>query len=293
MKTEKKRKKIMTMRRRRGLEALMFLSPWLIGTCVLFIYPIFSSVKLSFSEIVRLRGFVMEWVGLENYEYIFAYDINFMPTFLEVVKDTLINTPLTLVFSMVIAMLINRPVFGRGFFRSCFFLPVLLGSGYVMAQLLSIGATGSVGVGIEVPPLLQELLGSSIVSFVQAFLDRITVVLWKSGVQILLFLAGLQGISSSLYEAAKCDGATQWEMFWKITLPSIAPIVLLNFVYSLVTYFASSDNELVQYIIDEVFTETQFGRGAAMGWVYFAFVFLLCGFVFLMARVISSKSERE
>ena len=208
-----KKKHTMTMQKRNNLEALMFLSPWIIGTCVFFINALVSSIRLSFSEIVQLRGFVMEWIGFDNFEHIFMYDINFMPTFLSVVTDTLINTPLVLVFSLIIAMLINQPVPGKGFFRTCFFIPVLLGSGYVMSQLLEIDATGSVGVGIALPQVLQEMLGTTIVSVVQPFLDRITLILWNSGVQIILFLAGLQGISSSLYEAAKCDGATQWEMF--------------------------------------------------------------------------------
>ena len=270
-----KKKHTMTMQKRNNLEALMFLSPWIIGTCVFFINALVSSIRLSFSEIVQLRGFVMEWIGFDNFEHIFMYDINFMPTFL----------------SVVTAMLINQPVPGKGFFRTCFFIPVLLGSGYVMSQLLEIDATGSVGVGIALPQVLQEMLGTTIVSVVQPFLDRITLILWNSGVQIILFLAGLQGISSSLYEAAKCDGATQWEMFWKITLPMISPIILLNFVYTMVMYFTSSDNALVAYILDQVFENTQFSRGAAMGWVYFLFVFVLCGVVFGVVKLGSKANE--
>lgn len=208
------------------------------------------------------------------------------------VRDTLINTPLTLVFSLIIAMLINRPMVGRGFFRTAFFLPVLLGSGYVMDQLLQIGATGEVGVGIALPAMLEGVLGATLSGVIQAFLDRITLILWKSGVQILLFLAGLQGISSSLYEAARCDGATQWEMFWKVTLPMISPIILLNFVYSMVSYFASSDNALIEYALKQVFTNKQFEKGAAMGWMYLAFVFVLCGVVFGIAGLLSKKEER-
>lgn len=288
----KQKRKFITMERRRVLEAYMFISPWLIGTAVFFVNAIISSIRLSFSDIVQLKGFVMEYVGLANYEHIFMFDINFMPTFVEVVIDTLVNTPLTLVFSLIIAMLINRNVPGRGFFRTTFFLPVLLGSGYVMEQLLQIDATGAVGVGITLPAMFQGMLGSTFAPLIQTVLDRITVVLWKSGVQIILFLAGLQGISSSLYEAAKCDGATQWEVFWKITLPMISPIILLNFVYTMVTYFTAADNALVKYIIKQVFTNKQFARGAAMGWVYFAFAFVMCGAVFAIAALLSKREER-
>lgn len=138
------------------------------------------------------------------------------------------------------------------------------------------------------------MLGPVISSVVQSFLDRITIVLWKSGVQIILFLAGLQGISTSYYEAARCDGATEWEMFWKITLPMISPVILLNFIYTMVSYFSSSDNALVEYILNQVFKNTQFGTGAAMGWVYFLFTFLLCAVVFvIMQRRVVNVGERE
>ena len=188
-------------------------------------------------KITSFKGLLTEWVGLKNYEYIFFYDINFIPTFLQVVYDTLLNTPLCMVFSLVIAILINRKMVGRGFFRTAFFIPVLLGSGYIMKQLLGMGVDGTtITTGIMVPKLISDLLGVSITTVVQGFLDRITVVLWKSGVQIVLFLAGLQGISGPLYEAARVDGATEWEMFWKITLPMITPIILMNIVYTIVAF---------------------------------------------------------
>lgn len=289
-----KKKKRLTMQGRKTLEAFMFLSPWLIGTVLFFVLAIISSVRLSFSEITQIKGFVMKWVGFDNYKNIFLWDIKFVPIFLTVIKDTLINTPITLVFSLLIAILINRPVVGRGFFRTAFFIPVLLGSGFVMNQLLGIDSAGGVGIGIVIPDGIVSMLGPMISTVVQSFLDRITIVLWKSGVQILLFLAGLQGISSSLYEAAKCDGATEWEMFWKITLPMISPVILLNFIYTMVSYFSSSDNALVEYILFTVFKNTQFGRGAAMGWVYFLFIFVLCGIVFLfMKKRVFNIGEKE
>lgn len=273
----KRRKIRITSKIRRGVEAFAFLIPWLAGFSLFFIYPIFVSVRLSFSEITKFKGFIMEFVGLENYHYVFLYDTNFVPTFLEVMYDTLLNTPISLVFSLLIAILINRKMVARGFFRTVFFIPVLLGSGYVMKQLLGLGAdTTSITSGIMVPEQMLDLLGPTFAPYVQAVLDRITIVFWKSGVQIVLFLAGLQGISSSLYEAARVDGATQWEMFWKITLPMISPVILLNFVYTMVAFFTASDNALVDYILQQNFKNQQFEYGAAMGWIYFVFTFTIC-----------------
>ncbi len=263
--------------RRRSLEAYIFLIPWLIGLCLFFLHPIFVSIRLAFSDITEFKGLKTTWVGLENFQYIFFYDINFVPKFLQVVYDTLINTPLCMVFSLVIAILINRKMVGRGFFRTAFFIPVLLGTGYIMKQLLGMGTDGTtITTGILVPELIANLLGPAVTEVVQGFLDRITVVLWKSGVQIVLFLAGLQGISGSLYEAARVDGATEWEMFWKITLPMISPVILMNVVYTIVSFFTDTTNQLVDYIYKMNFTNQQFEYAAAMSWIYFAFALLLC-----------------
>ncbi|MBR3108471.1 MAG: sugar ABC transporter permease [Clostridia bacterium] len=271
--------------RKRSLEAYIFLVPWLIGVCLFFAYPIFVSVRLAFSDIVEFKGLKTAWVGLENFQYIFFYDINFVPHFLKVVLDTLVNTPLCIVFSLVIAILINRKMVGRGFFRTAFFIPVLLGTGYIMKQLLGMGVDGmTITTGIAVPKLIAELLGPSITDVVQGFLDRITVVLWKSGVQIVLFLAGLQGISGSLYEAAKVDGATEWEMFWKITLPMISPVIMMNIVYTIVSFFTDTTNPLVDYIYKMNFTNQQFEYAAAMSWVYFIFALILCLTSILLMR---------
>ena len=273
-----RRPRFFTMERRRSLEALIFLTPWLVGLCLFFLGPIFTSIRLSFSEIVKMNGFQMGFVGLENYQHIFFYDLNFVPMFLQTVTDTLLNTPICIVFSLVIAILINRPMKGRGFFRAAFFIPVLLGAGYVMKQMLGMGADGTtITTGIVVPELISELLGHQLTEFLQGVLDRITVVLWKSGVQIVLFLAGLQGISTSLYEAARVDGATEWEMFWKITLPMISPVILMNLVYTIVAFFTDATNPIIDYIYEMSFTNQQYGYGAAMSWVYFAFALLMCG----------------
>lgn len=280
-------RKKLNMQQKRILEALMFISPWIVGTLIFFINPLIQSIRLSFSKIVKLKGFVMEWAGLANYEKAFLWDVNFIPMFINTVKNTLINTPITLVFSLFIAILINKDIKFRGFFRTIFFLPVLLGTGFVMKQLLGLGFDAgamSVAKGIMVPESLALYLGPTFTNAIDMFLSVITVVLWKSGVQIVLFLAGLQGISVSLYEAARCDGATEWEMFWKITLPMISPVILLNFIYTIIDSFTDSNNPIVEYIIDASFRKNQFEYGAAMGWVYFLFIFVVCMAVFFIMR---------
>ncbi|MNC42495.1 Inner membrane ABC transporter permease protein YcjO [compost metagenome] len=108
--------------------------------------------------------------------------------------------------------------------------------------------------------------------------------MWDSGVQILIFLAGLQTISVSLYEAAKCDGATAWESFWKVTFPMIMPMMLVNTLFSIVSSFTKADNQIMSHILNVVFKNNDFGYGSAMGWIYFVFIFIILGIVFMLFR---------
>lgn len=280
------KKKGMTMRTRKTLEGLMFISPWLIGVILFFIYPILVSLRLSFSHLDNVAGLQMTFNGLDNYRYLIEQDTNYIANFASSVKSTIINTPITLVFSLIIAMLINRDIKGRGFFRTVFFIPVLLGTGYIMQQLLGTGAGDVVTNSVDgiVTGVLMKALGATFAGYVQIFLSTITVVLWKSGVQIILFLAGLQGIGASLYEAARCDGATEWENFWKITLPIISPIILLNFVYSMIDQFTDSSNAIISNINHAILEEALLDRGAAMAWMYFAFTMVVCAIVLLIMR---------
>lgn len=274
----KNNKKGMSMRQRRTLEGLMFITPWIIGAILFFVYPIFVSLRLSFSTLDNVAGLKMHWSGLKNYDWLLHTSKDYIPNFLTTVRSTLINTPITLVFSLFIAMLVNRDIKGRGFFRTVFFIPVLLGTGYVMQQLLGTGVGDVVTNSVDsvVTGTLMKAIGPSFAGFVQTFLSTITVVLWKSGVQIILFLAGLQGIPGSLYEASRCDGATEWENFWKITLPIVSPIILLNFIYTMIDSFTDSSNAIISSVNHQILREQALDKGAAMGWMYFAFTFVVC-----------------
>lgn len=295
MKKMGKHKK-MSLQKRRTLEGLMFVSPWILGALLFFLYPVFFSLRLSFSEIVSMKGFQLGWVGLKNYKSMLFYNVIYIPRFLATMKQTLWDIPIILVFSLFIAILINQNIKARGFFRTAFFIPVLLGTGYVMQYLLEINmgnvVSGGVGDSLFTDGILN-VLGPSISSLVRDFMGRLTVALWKSGVQIILFLSGLQGIPNSIYEAAKCDGATAWESFWKITLPIISPIILLNFVYTMIESFTDTNNKLMYVILDR-FAHARYDEGAAMGWFYFLFTFLLCGIaLFIMNRLVYNIGEKE
>jgi ABC-type sugar transport system permease subunit len=281
---------LLSMRGRRIRDGYLFVLPWIIGCIFFFAGPILLSIRLSFSTLVKVTGFQMKWLGLGNYMRAFVYDVDFIPMFLEVVKNMFINTPLIVIFSLFIAMLLNRDIRLRGLFRVVFFFPVLLGAGYVMQQLLGYGVdqeSMEVARGMLLPKEVLIYFGPRVSGLIQLFMDRFTIILWKSGVQILLFLSGLQGISPSLYEAARCDSATEWEMFWKITLPMVSPVILLNVVYTIIDSFTDSANPIIDFIHQTAFEKTQFEYAAAVGWIYFIFILLVLGMTFgIMKRYI-------
>lgn len=287
--------KRMTFKRREALYGFLFISPFLIGTVLLFAFPIYRSFHLSFSQIVNVTTYKLKSVGLLNYRKALFEDTSFVPMFLNITKTTLINTPLINIFAIFVAILLNRKMKGRAVFRAIIFLPVMLGSGFIMQQLLGQNVDKNameMARGILLPEQVRLSLGPAVVSAVEVFLNSITLIMWKSGVQILIYLAGLQGISVSLYEAARVDSATSWEMFWLITLPMLSPMILLNMIYTIIDSFTDSSSALVNYILDMGFTRGNFELSAAFSWIYFGFILLLIGVVFLLLwRFVKKVSE--
>lgn len=278
----------MSFSKRKSLTGYIFVGPWLLIGIAMLIYPFVFSLFLSFSELKNMDFSNFRFVGFENYKKAFVTDINFIPYFLNTISDTLINLPMIIITSLLLAILVSRDIKGQGFFRTVFFLPVLLGTGFIMNQLLGQGVDESsmeVARGILMPEIVREYLGPEATEIIGQFFSRITMVLWKSGVQIIITLAGIQGISTSLYEAARVDGATEWEMFWKITLPMITPVLLLSTVYTIVASTVE-DSQVVNYIVQTAFhgTVVQFEFSAAMGWIYFLFILALVGIVFAVMK---------
>ena len=264
----------------------IFLAPWMFATVFLLIYPIIFSLSLSFSDIKNYITYNLDFIGTENYREAFTVDDTFLPMLLTSISDMLMNTPMIMVFSLLVAVMLDRDIKFKGVFRLIFFLPVLLGTGYVMNQLLAQDVQNDsmeIARGLLLPESVQLYVGPKVTGYVTEFFNRITLVMWKSGVPIVLTLSGLQGISTSLYEASRIDGASELEIFWKITLPMITPILLLDAVYIIISY-AMDDSSLLNYIVQQAFSKTRFEYAAAMGWIYFALVLGLLGIVFLILR---------
>ena len=293
----KRRKWRLKAAHRRVVEAYVFVAPMIVGTAAFFIFPLFLSLRLSFGRMVRMTGMVIEWAGFANFQRAFLEDIDFLPRFWSTALLALRNLPLVIVFSLIIAILINKKIKFRGFFRTVFFLPFLIGNGYVLQQLMIQGVDGEIlqssGI-LSAVTYVEALMPPVIASVVGTFTGLIVGILWSSGVQILLFLAGLQGISNSIYEAARIDSANEWDCFWHITLPLISPIILLNMIYTLVDQFTFIRNALVVTIRNYMFDSFQFEYATAMGWIYFLFILALVGLIFLiMKRFVFTMDTNE
>lgn len=266
--------------RRDRLHGLLFISPWIVGFLVLGMYPFFYSFYLSLhrSRYTGL-GLVLEPLGLENYRTLLFNPDNtvFIDRVLDFVIESLFVIPLVVIMAFLLAMLINREIRGRLFFRVIYFFPVIISSGAIFNRIRSQGAMTSF---ISYSILESMFLGVAppwvIRSILYSFTQMISI-LWYAGVPMLIFLAGLQKRDLSLYEAAKIDGASNWECFWKITVPLIMPMFTINIVY-ITIYLGTVEHNAIIQMIDNAIGVQGYGYSSAMAWIYALVLLLLIGF---------------
>ncbi len=273
--------------------AYLFLLPWLAGIAIFVAWPLLASLYYSFCQVdITATGRVSTFIGWGNYQNIWLKDIYFIKRVLNFLLTTVLQLPIIVVFALLIALLLNSGIRCKGLFRTIFFLPVIVVSGPIINELSSQGAT-------TIPMVEQQGLTQAVAAVLPAWLaepvallfSQLIIILWYSGIQILLFLAALQKMDLNMLEAARIDGATGWEIFWKITLPAIRPMILLAAVYTLV-FLANSDGNDVIYLISGSMLDPQRGYGfaSAMAWLHTLIVLILLLAVFLLLRERSPRS---
>jgi len=245
----------MKIRTREALQGLAFISPWLIGFLIFTLVPLVRTFWLSLNEVrVTAGGIRTFFVELRNYKDAFLTDVTFSGMLIDYALQMAVYIPVIISFSMAVALLLNLKIRGQGLFRTIFFLPVIISSGPVLAELADKGAMTFEGltkldflVNLQttLPPSIARLLAFAVGSFI--------VILWFSGVQILIYLASLQKIDRSMYEAARIDGASGWQILWKLTIPSLIPITFINIVYTIVTVSTFSTNAVIQKIQTDMY----------------------------------------
>ncbi|MCE5171639.1 sugar ABC transporter permease [Paenibacillus profundus] len=268
----------LTNKRRKALIGLTFVSPWIVGFLIFTMYPMLHSMFLSFHRVkITPTGIKTTYVGFENYKYAIFSDPAFVEKVLKYLQEMALNVPIIVVFSLIIALLINQKIKFRGLFRTIFFLPVIITSGPVINELLNQGATSIPNIEqYGLFTMIENSLNPVIAEPIMYLFKQIIMVLWFSGVQILIFLAGLQKVDQSIYEAARIDGASSWEIFWKVTLPDLMPLVIVNVIYTIVYVSTFALNEIIILIKNNMFsTITGFGYATAVAWVYFIIIMLM------------------
>jgi len=293
-------KKLLNRAKRQNLIGWSFMSLWAIGFLVFTMYPIFTSFYYSLSHVtLDGNGIIVSFAWFDNYKLIFTSPDGF--SFLRAVSDfaieVLFKVPIITVFAIIIAVMLNQPMKGRGFFRAIYFLPVIIASGPVINQLINQGAATI--------PLLDQM---GIVSFINStfneslarpianIFSQLIVILWFSGVQILLFIAALQKIDKATYEAAMIDGAGPWESFWKITIPALKSMVLVSVIFTIINLATFSENAAIQLLKSNMFnTEAGFGYGftSAMAWLYFVALAMILGISALVLGTFSKGRGRR
>ena len=294
------------LKKSRGIEELkarwgfMFILPWLVGLIVFFFIPIVQSIIYSFSS-VNAIGEWLGWKGFEHYDYLLNKAPDYTTWLTDSLSDLAYSMPIILVLSLILAMMLNQKFRGRLFFRALYFLPVIIASGYVMKMIFTttdeslteMGTSAGMSSGlITVEDLTTSFnFSKEIAEFVSTAINDIFNLIWSCGIQIVLFLSGLQSIPASLYEASRVEGATKWEEFWFITFPMLSRITLLVGVFTMVELFTNERNPLIAEVYKKI-RGTQYDESSAMIWFYFIIVAAIMGIVmFLFNKFIMKRYE--
>lgn len=275
---EKKRKLSLTYESRNTLWGVVFLSPWIIGTLLFFVYPVIESFILVFCDVkFEPSGMVRKFTGLENIKNVFFRDVFPLQCIVNSLKSIGINLVIVMAISILIALLLNQEFKGRAFARTAFALPVIIGTGilikifkgdlFVQAGNLA-NATDTVFQGDAISQiLLQAGLPLTVIESIVGIVNGVVDLIWRCGVEILLFLSGLQSIPTYLYEVCDIDGATSWQKFWLITFPLMTPFILLNAIYIIIDTATYYDN-LVMLEVGWKFDALMYGYANTLSFAY-------------------------
>ncbi|WP_372635986.1 carbohydrate ABC transporter permease [Cohnella sp.] len=273
----------------------LFILPWMIGFVAFVAFPIGWSLWNSFNQVfITSEGFKYTWVGLSNFRRMLVENNAYPIILITYLQEVLLIIPLILIFSFFVSLLLNEKFPGRGWMRALFFLPVIFATGQVIMELFVQGAG-------ELPfmeqynldVILRQYFNESTANMLLGVLGKAVIILWYSGVQILIFIAGFQTIPKTVYEAVRVDGASPWESFWKITFPGMLPFIGLNAVYTIVDLFTFPFNPVLEIVRNNMFSPTTgYGYASAMAWLYFAIVLVLLGItMWLTYRATKGRGE--
>ncbi len=314
--TKLKRRKHASLDARKARAGYVFVAPFIIGVILVYLPILLDSIWFSFLKPtnVAVDGAMVEVyksVGFQYYVEAITENTTFVKNLLAALQELIFEVPAVIIFSLFIAVVLNQKMLGRAVFRAIFFVPVIISTGvietinYNQSQLMGdLTESGGVDTGagdggassiisvLDVEKLFGEMkVGAELVQYVVEIVNNVYNIINYSGVQMLIFLAGLQSISPAIYEACQIEGATGWETFWKITFPMISPMILVNAVYSVINAFTRSTNPVMMYI--ETLGSAEYNKASAMAWLYFIVVMLIIAAVAAIASTFIFYQRRD
>jgi oligogalacturonide transport system permease protein len=279
-------------KRRYNWVGFLYIAPWMIGFIIFQLYPFISSLYYSLTDLSLFK--TPEFIGLKNFVTMFTLD----QTFLQSLKVTFIYVlyavPTKIVFSLIVALILNQKIRGINFYRTIYYLPSILGGSVTLAILwrtlfMNVGIVNKFLSYFHVGPV--QWLGPGLALFT---VSMITV--WQFGSSMVLFLAGLKQIPGELYEAAKVDGASKLRMFFNVTLPQLTPIIFFNLIMQVTNAFQEftsvfivtngtggplgTTNLFGLMVYRNGFEFFKMGYASAQSWVLFMIIMIFTAFIF-------------
>lgn len=278
----------MTYEEKRNARGWFFVAPFIAGFLLFFLFPALQSVQFSFSKVII--GEPVKFVGLNNFKYLLNENPQFKTDMVTTFGNLIPQVAIIIFFSLFVAVILNQKFHGRTLVRAIFFLPVIITAGAVMELMQSqiFAEAGNVSnVYLFKSTAIRDMLiragiGSTLVYQITTYVNSIFTYTWKSGVQILLFIAGLHAIPRMYYEAASVEGSSAWSSFWKITIPMVSPIMFTNIIYTIVDTFTDTSNPVLRSVYTSIRKDLQFGLGAAQAWMYFLIIALVVAIAYFL-----------
>ena len=311
-------KPAVSLERKKARAGWAFVMPFVIGFVLIYIPMILQSLVYTMAKVTAIKlsegTYRIDFVGFDNFQAVLFDTTTFAETLISGTTQLLIDIPAIIIFSLFMAVILNQKMLGRAVFRAIFFVPVIVSTGIIaQVDLATTAASNQMGNGVEdgnqaqgggsasdlisaadISGLFSSMkVGAGLVTYVVQIINNIYNIVNRSGVQMLIFLAGLQSISPAIYESVQIDGATSWETFWKITFPMISPMILVNGIYTIIDSFTNSQNVVMAYIAD-TYSKGSEVLSSAMAWIYFLIVIVvvaIIGAIFSAFVFYGRKSE--
>lgn len=284
--------KKLSIERRNNRNGFLFTLPWIIGVVLFFLIPMLQSVVFAFADVkVSTDGFELKFAALDNFKYALYESPEYINNLMDSLTEFAYQIPIIFILSFVLAVVLNGRFPGRTFFRSLFFIPVIIANGVVMdmlnagseiEELNKVTQSAYLSGLIDFEALFGQMgISTEVTNLIFGYVDQIFDLVWQCGVQTVLFISGLQAIPEQLYEVSKVEGATKWEEFWFITVPMLGNSMVLVAVFTVIEFCVSTNNSVISQAYTMLVSQQIYGKSSAMLWIFFAVVAVIVSALFI------------